>query len=117
MLAGEHGGAQRQEPIDQICWGHDALHGGAGGGGGRNNGGGGGGGASSFKNTIAGTDRTVDATTQLPVNVDDPHYISSGSGSGGACQTNGVKGRVVLIIGDEATTFDSSGSDQTFVVQ
>jgi hypothetical protein len=34
-----------------------------------------------------------------------------------SCNTNGVKGRVVLIIGDEATTFDSASSDQTFVVQ
>ena len=34
----------------------------------------------------------------------------------GACQ-HGDAGRVVLIVGGEATTFDSAGSETTFVVQ
>ena len=47
----------------------------------------------------------------------DAHYSSSGSGAGGACQTTGTRGWVVLIVGGEATTFDSPGSEATFVVQ
>ena len=93
-----------------------------GGGGGASNGGGGGGGASSFKNVIAGSSSTVDATNGSPVNTGDAHYSSGGSGQGVACtssgapSTNGVRGRVVLIVGGEATPFDSPGSDVTFVV-
>lgn len=99
------------------CWGGDAPHGGAGGGGGPDHGGGGGGGGSSFKNTIAGTERTVDATSDQPVNTEDPHYSSGGSGKGGRYEQNGVKGRVVMIVGGEPTYFDTSGSDQTFTLQ
>eukprot|EP01044_Picomonas_judraskeda_P014384 COSAG03_NODE_2276_length_2924_cov_1.838938_5_plen_134_part_00 len=80
-------------------------------------GGPGGGGAASFKNVIAGTSVTVDASSQSAVNTGDTHYSSSGSGAGGACHTTGTRGRVVLIFGGEATTFDSAGSEATFVVQ
>ena len=78
---------------------------------------GGGGGAASFKNVVAGTSVTVDASSQSAVNTGDAHYSSSGSGAGGAFGGAGTRGRVVLIVGGEATTFDSAGSEATFVVQ
>ena len=77
----------------------------------------GGGGAASFKNVVAGTSVTVDASSENAVNTGDAHYSSSGSGAGGECQSTGTRGRVVLIVGGEATTFDSAGSEATFVVQ
>ena len=70
-----------------------------------------------FKNVIAGTSVTVDASSENAVNTDDTYYSSSGSGAGGACETTGTRGRVVLIVGGEATFFDSPGSEATFVVQ
>ena len=73
-------------------------------------------GASSAKNVIAGTYTTVDATGQSAVNTGDPHYSGSGSGQGGPGTQDGVRRRVVLIVGGEATPFDSPGSEATFVV-
>ena len=58
----------------------------------------------------------MDASSESAVNTGGAHYSSSGSGGGGGCQTTGTRGRVVLIIGGEATTFDSPGSEATFVV-
>ena len=81
---------------------------GAGGTFGAYNGGGGEGGAASFKNTITGTYRTIDATDRNPVNTDDPHYSASYSGQGGIRQEHGTRGRVVLIVGGEATIFDNT---------
>ena len=69
----------------------------------------GGGGAASFKNTIPGTERTVDATDNNPINTADPYYASVGSGSG---RLNGggrgTRGRVVLLVGGDATAFDTT---------
>eukprot|EP01043_Picozoa_sp_COSAG02_P040250 COSAG02_NODE_3241_length_7111_cov_9.239019_3_plen_674_part_00 len=94
---------------------------GGGGGGHSDYGSGGGGGAASFKNIVAGSSTTVDATNGSPVNTGDEHYSSSGSGSGTSqCTTSrnsGTRGRVVLIISGEASFFDSPGSDVSFVVQ
>ena len=59
----------------------------------------------------------MDATDHNPVNTGDAHYSSSGDGQGGASNTDGERGRVVLIVGGEATIFDSAGSEATFVVQ
>jgi hypothetical protein len=81
---------------------------GAGGQFGCSNGGGGEGGAASFKNTIMGTYRTVDAADRSPVNTDDPHYSASYSGQGGNIHHRGTRGRVVLIVGGEATIFDDT---------
>ena len=64
--------------------------------------GGGGGGAASFKNIIPGTARTIDASDRNPVNTDDLHYSSDGSGSGDK------RGRVVLYVGGEVTFFDTT---------
>eukprot|EP01043_Picozoa_sp_COSAG02_P109337 COSAG02_NODE_45411_length_357_cov_0.992248_1_plen_52_part_00 len=51
--------------------------------------------------------------------MNDAHYSSSGNGHGGT--RNGGDGTrshvVVLIVGGEATTFDSAGTEATFVVQ
>lgn len=46
----------------------------------------------------------------------DAHYDASGSGGGGDTETGGTRGRVVLIVRGEATSFDSVG-EATFVVQ
>ena len=79
--------------------------------------GGGGGGAASSKNVVAGTFSTIYATDQASVNTGDAHWDSGGSGRGGDGQTdNAVRGRVVLVIRGEATVFDSTGSEVTFVV-
>ena len=76
----------------------------------------GGGGAASSKGVVEGTFSTVDGVCgpsqnyagYTPVNQDDPHYSSSGSGQGGSAQDiSGTRGRVVLIVGGEPTFFDS----------
>jgi hypothetical protein len=80
--------------------------------------GGGGGGASSFKGVLPGTSRTVDATTMDAVNIDDTHYSLANNGKGGTSGGgDGTDGRVVLIVGGEATTFDNTGIEANFVVQ
>jgi hypothetical protein len=70
--------------------------------------GGGGGGAASFKNAIPGTERTVDASDSSPINTDDPYYSSDGSGMGRNNGGRGIRGRVVLLVGGEATAFDTT---------
>ena len=81
---------------------------GAGGNYGCSNGGGGAGGRASFKNVIDDTYRAVNAFDRNPVNTDDPHYSASYSGQGGNRQEHGTRGRVVLIVGGEATIFDDT---------
>jgi hypothetical protein len=72
------------------------------------NGGGGAGGRASFKNVIDDTYRAVNAIDRNPVNTDDPHYSASYSGQGGNIHHRGTRGRVVLIVGGEATIFDDT---------
>ena len=107
----DFGGAGRCD--SSRTWGEHAN--GAGGSPGHSDGPGGGG-AASFKNIIAGSSSTVDARSESAVNTGDAHYSLSGSGGGGNCQQTGTRGRVVLIVGGEATAFDSPGSEATFVV-
>ena len=85
----------------------------------------GGGGATSSKGLVANTFATVDGTCDsahsytgyAAVNTGDAHYSSSGSGQCGQSEDQpGTRGRVVLLVGGQATFFDSPGSTASFVV-
>ena len=64
----------------------------------------------------------MDASSESAVNTGDPHYQSGqGSGSGRPYNHDRYRGRVVLIVGGEATAFDTtytshSGSYSTSVI-
>eukprot|EP01046_Picozoa_sp_COSAG06_P003523 COSAG06_NODE_138_length_22354_cov_4.715704_5_plen_1055_part_00 len=101
--ASDHGGQGGGQQLGQQGGGHAN-----GAGGGAYQGvGGGGGGAASFANVVAGSARTVDAADGSPANTEDPQY-QTGQGSGEGRTSTGYRGRVVLLVGGEETTFDTT---------